>query len=152
MSVVSLTSDGASPNRRFYNLCQQQSTTTPYKAVNPYSYKNQHIYLFCDAPHLLKTTRNCFSNSFSHSQNSSTEGEKLGTVCYNLQHNTLSHFCILQKNGQFISWKAIESLYLSETEKSSPGIRLCHKLSSDHIWLNSYTRMRVNLAAQVCIS
>lgn len=58
-------------------------------------------------------------------------------------------FDIMQKGDQWISWKWIERLYLMETTSSSPGVRLCHKLSRDHVWLNSYTRMRVNLAAQV---
>ena len=31
-------------------------------------------------------------------------------------------------------------------------INLCHKLSRDHVWLTSYTRMRVYLAAQVCLN
>ena len=55
----------------------------------------------------------------------------------------------MQKGDQWISWKWIERLYLTEMTTDSPGVRLCHKLSRDHVWLNSYTRMRVNLAAQV---
>jgi len=50
-----------------------------------------------------------------------------------------------------ISWKAIESLYLSETSTNCPGVRLCPKLTRDHVLLNSYTRMCVNLAAQVTV-
>ena len=69
--VVSLTSDGAKPNRRFYQLCQEQSqsrsTSVPYKTNNPFREEGE-VFFFCDAPHLLKTTRNCFSNSFAHSK------------------------------------------------------------------------------------
>ena len=66
--VTSLTSDGAKSNRRFYRLCQPEgSGNLPYKCVNPYK-QDKDLYFFCDAPHLLKTTRNCFSNSFSHSK------------------------------------------------------------------------------------
>ena len=68
--VVSLVSDGAKPNRRFYNLCQvdqQAAAGVPYKTTNPFR-QDSELYFFCDAPHLLKTTRNCFSNSFAHSQ------------------------------------------------------------------------------------
>ena len=73
IEVISLTSDGAKTNRRFYSLCQQESTDTPFKTTNPYSSANplhgsSNLFLFCDPPHLLKTTRNCFSNSFSHSK------------------------------------------------------------------------------------
>lgn len=57
-----------------------------------------------------------------------------------------------QKNGQDISWKWIEHLFLSENTTDTPGVRMCHKLTRDHVWLNSFTRMRVYLAAQVsCI-
>ena len=60
---------------------------------------------------------------------------------------------LIQKGGQYISWKSIvnESLYLTESATSTPGVRLCHKLTKDHVWLTLYTRMRVNLAAQVRI-
>ena len=66
--VVSLTSDGAKPNRRFYRMCQMQSKgrKIPYQTVNPYQRRNR-LFFFCDVPHLLKTARNCFSNSFAHS-------------------------------------------------------------------------------------
>ena len=72
IQVVSLSSDGAKPNRRFYSLCLEETLTIPYKTTNPYSANPLHacsdLFLFCDPPHLLKTTRNCFSNSFSHSK------------------------------------------------------------------------------------
>ena len=38
-----------------------------------------------------------------------------------------------------------------ETTTSTPGVRMCHKLTRDHVWLTSFTRMRVYLAAQVSI-
>ncbi len=62
---------------------------------------------------------------------------------------TLPHPLLFQKKGQVVSWKSIESLYLTETSTSTMGVRLCHKLTRDHIWLTSYNRMRVYLAAQV---
>ena len=70
--VVSLTSDGAKPNRRFYSMCQQQQQKgqpkdVPYKTFNPFR-EGEDLFFFCDAPHLLKTARNCFSNSFAHSK------------------------------------------------------------------------------------
>ena len=58
----------------------------------------------------------------------------------------------LQKNGQKITWKWIEHLYLKENTTDTPGVRLYHKLTRDHVWLNSFTRMRVYLAAQVSIA
>lgn len=67
IEVVSLVSDGAKPNRRFYNLYQVNQDGVPYKTPNLFR-KRSELFFFCDAPHLLKTTRNCFSNSFAHSK------------------------------------------------------------------------------------
>ena len=55
--VVSLTSDEAKPNRRFYSMCQQQQQKgqpkdVPYKTFNPFR-EGQDLFFFCDAPHLL---------------------------------------------------------------------------------------------------
>jgi len=47
------------------------------------------------------------------------------------------------------SWKSIESLFLTETSATTFGPQLCHKLKRSHIWLTSYIRMRMNLAAEV---
>ena len=67
LHVLSVTSDGASANRKFYRLCADREASVPYKIQNPYR-SSEWIYLFCDVPHLVKTSRNCFSNSFSHSR------------------------------------------------------------------------------------
>jgi len=64
--IVSLTSDGAKQNRRFYRMCQRKGVQ--YKCTNPYTTSNIELYFFCDVTHLLKTARNCFRNSFFHSQ------------------------------------------------------------------------------------
>ena len=69
LEVVSLTSDGYSANRKFYRLYAQEGlgSDTPYKVRNPHR-SSAYIYLFSDVPHLLKTARNCFSNSGSHTR------------------------------------------------------------------------------------
>ena len=66
--VVSITGDGAKSNRRFYKMCQKSNkrSSVPYKSINPFQ-KDRDIFFFSDVPHLLKTARNCFSNSFAHS-------------------------------------------------------------------------------------
>jgi len=61
---VSLANDWAKPNR-FFHLCHKEKTMVPHKTDNPY--KKTDL-CFCDPPHLLKTARNCFSNSFVHSK------------------------------------------------------------------------------------
>lgn len=142
--VVSLTSDGAKPNRRFYQMCQQKRyQKLPHKSTNPYG-SGLDLFFFCDVPHLLKTARNCFSNSFAHSKS-----RKMQVFYWPLMHIATLPVVSQQKNGQDISWKSIEHLFLLETSTSTPGVRMCHKLTRDHVWLTSFTRMRVYLAAQV---
>ena len=145
--IVSLTSDGAKANRRFYQICAKDYVkkisraegNVPYKTSNPYG-SVAELYFFCDVPHLLKTARNCFSNSFAHSHSRKMQ---VSHCQYARSGLDLYYF---KRNGQDISWKWIEHLYLSE---NTFGTRVCHKLTKDHIWLNSFTRMRVYLAAQV---
>ena len=38
-----------------------------YKTPNPFSDDNRDVYFMSDVPHLIKTVRNCWSNSFAHS-------------------------------------------------------------------------------------
>ena len=64
MPVLSLTSDGAAPNRCLYKLCRIKEDT--HKTPNPYA--DRDLYFFCDPPHLIKTARNCLSNSGAHSR------------------------------------------------------------------------------------
>ena len=52
----------------------------------------------------------------------------------------------MQINGKHISWDHLVQLY---KRKSSSGLSLLPKLTREHVYLNSYSRMRVNLAAQV---
>jgi len=60
--VLALTCDGASPNRKMFQMhgCTKQ---TIYKTTNIYSKNNDQLYFVADPPHLLKTIRNCFASS-----------------------------------------------------------------------------------------
>ena len=65
--VFYVTCDGLSANRKFFKISKDvDKLAFPFKTKNPYS-PDRYVYFFCDVPHLLKTTRNCFSNSFAHS-------------------------------------------------------------------------------------
>ena len=54
-------------------------------------------------------------------------------------------------NGQYIEWKQLQELYekLSGMTVRSLGLSLVPKLKREHVWLTSFSRMRVDLAAQV---
>ena len=60
LHVVSITCDGASSNRSFIHISAEKCTI-PYRL-------SDHIYFFCDVPHLIKTARNCMYNSFCNSK------------------------------------------------------------------------------------
>ena len=66
--VVAATSDGASPNRRFYRIHKPLDGDVEkdvcYRTMNPYA-PHLFVYFFSDAPHLVKTTRNCLPHSGS---------------------------------------------------------------------------------------
>ena len=71
--VLAMTADGASCNRKFMSMLQESgakmsagSDGIVYKVDNIYAPDNRPIFLFSDVPHLIKTTRNCWSNSFAH--------------------------------------------------------------------------------------
>ena len=56
----------------------------------------------------------------------------------------------IQCNGKDIAWKHLEELYLLDTT-SGNGLRLVPKLKYEHIHLTTFSKMRVDLAAQVTI-
>ena len=66
LKVVSFTSDGATPNRKFYRLHKMTNGANAGSIVhwvtNPFS-PDRKIFFISDAPHLLKTTRNNLENS-----------------------------------------------------------------------------------------
>ena len=81
------------------------------------------MYFMSDPPHLLKTARNNLANSGSGS-------------------NTRR----LWNNGKELLWKHIIDLY--ETDRKNMP-RTMPKLTNEHVYLTSYSKMRVNLATQI---
>jgi hypothetical protein len=57
----------------------------------------------------------------------------------------------MQNNGKEMEWCHIQDLYekITNTAIASNGISLVPKLKQEHTSLTSYSRMRVDLAAQV---
>lgn len=64
MNVIAFCCDGASPNRKFYVMHGKSGLT--YKTPNPFC-EGRDVFFICDVPHLIKTTRNCWANSFATS-------------------------------------------------------------------------------------
>lgn len=61
--VMAITADGASTNRKFFRMHAKSTTGLCYKCPNLYASEERSIYFFSDVPHLMKTTRNCWSHS-----------------------------------------------------------------------------------------
>jgi hypothetical protein len=124
--VCAAVSDGASPNRKFYELHaglvgEEYKVDFVYRTVNLFA-PTRFIYFFSDAPHLLKTARNCLFNS--------------GTG----KHTRLMW------NGKNMIWYHIAALYHADLEQD---LHQLPKLTVDHINLTSFSKMKVRLAAQV---
>lgn len=86
--VVAITADGASPNRKIFHMHSKTpgSDDLCYKSPNPYTSENRSIYFFSDVPHLMKTTRNCWSHS-------SQKGTRNLWVCHEQWlHHVLGHY------------------------------------------------------------
>lgn len=120
--VLAVTCDGAKNNRKMFSMLVPLGQL-PYKTTNIHQSTQRTIYFICDPPHVLKTIRNCFARG------------KL--------------WC----QGQAIDWGLVIQLYLSNcgTSSATPGLCLVHKIKREHVFLTSFSKMRVDLAAQVAI-
>ena len=131
LKVLAVTCDGASPNRKLFKMHFHMTTEdemnpdvdVTYRTVNLFSPEKRFIYSISDVPHLLKTVRNCLSNSGSG---------KFTRYMWN--------------GGLFLLWNHISDLFY---EGRSTGLHILPKLTYDHIKLTPYSIMNVKLAAQV---
>ena len=69
LKVIAATADSASCHRSFFKMHEGYSDDgkVVYKTPNIFSDDERFIFFFSDAPHLMKTTRNCLRNSGSTS-------------------------------------------------------------------------------------
>jgi hypothetical protein len=115
--------DGAGQNRKFF---QMHKPITPGKlvfdTVNVASDDRRPLFFISDPPHLIKTLRNCFSNSYFHRRSRK-----------------------LWFHGD-ISWYLIVKLF---EDSKGDTLRFAHKLTANHVYLNSFSCMKVKFAAQV---
>ena len=124
MKVVGATFDGATNNRRMIKLHDTSAALT-HKVKNIHSNDGaRDIFFFSDPPHLIKTTRNCWASKC-----------RFLWVCH---------------NNYTLSWQHLVDLYEGDAGKCS-GLTLLPKLKFEHINLTSFSKMRVDLAAQVIL-
>ena len=127
LHVLFVTCDGASANRKFFQVhgIDAEDELT-YCTANPFAFDDRKIFFISDAPHLIKTARNCFANSFSHKESRN-----------------------LKNNGKDISWMHIVMLF---NDYCQGELSICPKLTSNHVNLTAFSCMNVRLAAQVLSS
>ena len=123
---VAATSDGASPNRRFYRLHKALDGGADgdlcYRTVNLYA-PHRFIYFFFKCTTSCETTRNCLKSSGS-------------ATCTRYMWDS----------GHYILWQHITDIFFQDVDN---GLKLLPRLTYKHINLNAYSLMRVNLATQV---
>lgn len=124
LRVIFVTCDGASPNRKFFKYHASANDNLTNWCWNDFANPPRKLYFISDVPHLLKTVRNCFSNSYCHNKTRR-----------------------LRKNGRDISWQQIVNLYNDHV--NGKVLVEAKKLTKDHVVLSSFNLMKVNLAAQV---
>lgn len=106
---------------------------------------HRYVYFIVDPPHLLKTVRNAWANN----------KRRLwvrNMCCENCVPHVLRSKFLLQCNGKEIAWSHLIQLYYanrSQSNQINPGLALIPKLKYEHINLTSFSKMRVDLAAQV---
>ena len=61
---------------------------------------------------------------------------------------------VLQINNHFISWQHLVDLYHQHQGDNNltSGLSILRKIKREHVHLTSYSKMRVDLAAQVIVS
>jgi len=131
LKVIAVTCDGAGANQQFFKMhsaMRKEEDNNPnvdvtYRTENLFSTEKRYIHFISDPPHLLKTARNCLSNSGAG---------KMTRYMWN--------------SGNFVLWSHISDLFYANFEH---GLHLLPKLTYDHIKLTPYSVMNVRLAAQV---
>ena len=88
LKVMVITCDGASPNRKFFKMhkAARKPHEVVYKTPNPFSEDKRDIFFISDVPHLIKTTRNCWENSFGHSHTRALWVSNLVIIMYHTAH------------------------------------------------------------------
>ncbi|CAB4003821.1 Hypothetical predicted protein [Paramuricea clavata] len=124
--VVGLVNDGASPNRKLFNLHDKlavdQKCDVVYKTINVFA-PSRFIFFFADIPHLMKTARNCLYNSGSG-----------------------SHSRLMWNDGQYLLFRHIADIFYRD---QAVVLHVLLKLTLEHIVLTSFSKMKVKLATQV---
>jgi len=144
LAVLALVCDGAGVNHGFFQMqpplkpeeiWRKEEPKTEsgvvFCTMNIYAH-GRPLYLLNDPPHLLKTARNCLYSS--------------GQVTKKRKEKGKDAVRLMMKNGQKIVWDTVVKLYDLNKDDT---IRMLYKLNQEAVYLNSYSKMNVSLAARV---
>lgn len=159
--VMGLCCDGLAANCWFFSLHSNEPNC--YKVVTPYAAENQYLYFFIDPPHLMKTVQNTcmgkpeeaavgrlYAWCISVHYISIYFAPCTSINCLNLYDEEFLLYVTFQYNGHDIEWSHLCCLYKRNWPISeSPSLAMLHKLKFEHINFTSFSRMTVDLAAQV---
>jgi len=130
IAVIAFVSDGFSVNRSFSKK-QKPVAKLPngliFDTINKAA-PQRVLYFLSDAPHLLKTIRNCLLSSRLCNSSKKKKGR------------------CMRGNGKKITWDPIIELY--ETKKHL-NFRKSFKLNAMNVYPDSYARMKVKFAGQI---
>ena len=131
--------DGNAINRRLIKMHGPDELV--FKTPNPFADDGRDFFFFSDPPHLLKTIRNCWKERrlWVHT---------VLLLCWMYIPYLMYIPAFLQCNGKEMLWSHLTDLYKRDTA-AGQGVRMIPKIKFEHISLNSFSKMRVDLAAQV---
>lgn len=118
----------------------QTDCVAMHKVKNPYSTDKRELFFFSDPPHLIKTVRNCWSSK---------------TRALWVMHTSVVNLML-----KLLSCSAMESIYPGPIythciKMTVVKERVFHlivpKIKFEHLNLTSFSKMRVDLAAQVSL-
>ena len=146
--VIAITCDGASSNRKFFKLNGVSAEKLTYKTVNVFSEEKRPLFFLSDVPHLIKTVRNNWSNSFGHSSSRTLSVGMSSLLCTII--SLIINIGLTEEQGKHFM-AIVEVYHQNQGDASEPtaGLSIMPKIKLEHIKLTSYSRMRVDLAAQV---
>ena len=123
LPVVAYVCDGASPNRKFFNMHNTDvGEKLQHKAQNPFC-SDRYVYIFCRCPSFDENIKELHKSGYG-------DGAKR----------------LIWNDGKDIIWTHIFKLTQDELSRD---IKLAPKLTMDHVDLNNFSKMNVKLATQV---
>jgi len=118
-------------------FCKHDSSSKlVYKVPNKYANDGRQIFCFSDPPH----ARNCWASSYRILK------VKLDCVYISMYYC----LCYLSSTMVNISRQHLRDLYYYK-DSSKRGVQLVPKLKYEHVHLNSFPKMRVDLAAKLLL-